>query len=183
MINCLKLIPMKNKCINCGKQIDRSYQGFCQSCYHYFKIQNKKLYYTYKGPLQYNEEGDAICPDCGMAYRKLGGHIRYAHNMTADKFYKLHGWVSRKVKASNKAYRLHMKNIQKDYCKDNLKKGVATRFNGINANPMAVNTNVVKKYCINCECCQIEKHIYYCHNYNNECKYALLKCKRKEGIK
>lgn len=117
-------------CKFCGRPAPDNMQGFCQACYRYFIIEKKKLYSIYSGPIQYNEDGDAICPICGMAYRKLGGHLKQKHGVTAAEQYRIWGLNPRTVKASNAAYRLHMKNVQdpKTISENLIKKGINTRI-------------------------------------------------------
>lgn len=101
-------------CKHCGKAMKQNnMQGYCQACYKYFITKGKQLHEPYDGkPIRYDADGDAICPICGMAYRKLGGHLRGAHNLRAADVYRKYGINPKNAKASNISYRIKMKAIQ-----------------------------------------------------------------------
>jgi len=105
-------------------------QGYCQSCYIYFITENKTTHPLPEyGKQTFAPNGDCICPFCGKAFRKLGGHLRYAHGMTAKEAYEKAGW-DHEPHASNKDYRNTMRKRLWTKCVvDNLlKKGKTTRF-------------------------------------------------------
>lgn len=119
------------KCKFCGNEAPNIYKGYCQVCWKYFCVEGKHIYDLPNfGEVKYAENGDAICHICGKAFRKLGAHIYNAHKMKMRDYCDKFGLFYKTNKASNKAYREHMKKIQKDYCiTDNLlEKGKPTRL-------------------------------------------------------
>ncbi len=118
------------KCKFCGKPAPSNMQGYCQVCYRYFIMEHKEIYPTPNlGEITYASNGDCICPFCGKAFRKLGMHFYYSHNMTSDEAHKKAGW-DRNAKATNPDYReLMRKRLQIKCVKINLlKRGRLTRF-------------------------------------------------------
>jgi len=81
------------------------------------------------GEITYAPNGDCICPFCGKAFRKLGLHFYYSHNMTSKEAHKKAGW-DQNAKATNEDYRILMKNIQheKTITENLIEKGKPTRF-------------------------------------------------------
>lgn len=167
--------PKINKiCKFCGSPAPSNLQGYCQPCYKYFVMDKKKIYPLPRhGEITYNEDGDAICPECGKAFCKLGGHIRYAHHMTTADFFKKHGWHVRKTKASNIEYRKKMKDIQdpKTISVNLIEKGKSTRFFETNGNsPELFNHSAIDR-CYKCKHCK--KETLYCLKKSAPCKCVL----------
>lgn len=80
------------------------------------------------GTMYVTDEGNVVCPICGKAYRKLGGHLAQTHNITTKEAYPKFGWY-RNVKASNAEYRNHMRQIQQPKTLDNITiRGKRTRY-------------------------------------------------------
>lgn len=105
-------------------------QGYCQVCYRYFIIEGKEIYpLPEKGDITYAPNGDCICPFCGKAFRKLGMHFYYGHDITSLEAHKKMGWdIS--ARATNPEYRKLMKEKLQPHCVEiNLiEKGKPTRF-------------------------------------------------------
>lgn len=121
----------KCNCKFCGNHAPNNMQGYCQVCYKYFVTQGKKVYEPASyGEVRYAENGDCVCNICGKAFRKLGGHLFQAHGLTTDEAFKKFGWHRFSTRASNKAYRVHMKEIQHEKCitVNLIEKGIETRF-------------------------------------------------------
>lgn len=121
-------------CKFCGNLGSTSYQGFCQACYKYFITDGKKLYpVPNPGEITYAPNGDVVCPECGKAFRKLGGHLYQAHHLTCDEAFKKFGWYRRLTKATNIEYRKMMHDIQdpKTISDNLLSKGESTRFGSV----------------------------------------------------
>lgn len=119
------------KCKFCDKEAVPNHRGYCQSCYKYFILDRKSVYDLPEiGKVEYTEGGDPICHICGMAYRKLGNHIYQIHHMTVYDYTTKFKLNHRRNNLTNLDYRLHMKNIQKDYCvtENLIEKGKPTRI-------------------------------------------------------
>lgn len=122
---------MKTKsCKFCGKTAPNNMRGYCQTCYKYFVMEGKETYPLPEyGEITYAPNGDAICPFCGKAFRKLGMHFYYAHGLISKEAHKKAGWA-RNAKATNEDYRELMREKLQDHCVDiNLiEKGFNTRY-------------------------------------------------------
>ena len=117
-------------CKFCGKPAPKNMQGYCQVCYRYFIMEQKEIYDLPKyGEITYAPNGDCICPFCGKAFRKLGMHFYYAHDMTSKEAHEKAGW-DHNAKATNKSYRNLMRNKLQDKCVtiNLIDKGKATRY-------------------------------------------------------
>lgn len=82
-----------NRCSNCGKYfMGKVYKGnTCQGCYKYF-LQGGTIHkLPEQGVIEYDERGCIICHVCGMAYKRLGSHIRESHNMTIKEYKEKYG--------------------------------------------------------------------------------------------
>lgn len=121
----------KHTCKFCGDTIlVNNMQGYCQKCYKYFIMDNKKIYNIPEyGHIAVTENGDIVCPLCGKAFRKLGQHLYLSHKLLAQDAFVQFGWP-KNVKASNAEYRYHMKDVQHKKCVDiNLiERGKNTRY-------------------------------------------------------
>jgi hypothetical protein len=86
-------------CEDCGTSEGRIINSIkhgktlCRNCY-----QTRALYGNFKfhdlppsGVIVYNDEGNPICHICGRAYKKLMGHVRQKHDMTAYEYKKEFG--------------------------------------------------------------------------------------------
>lgn len=167
-----------NKCKFCGRPAPNNMRGYCQACYKYFVAQGRKVYpLPPNKELTYAENGDAICPICGKAFRKLGGHLYNAHKISCDEAFRMFGWHRRKAKATNKDYRKHMKTIQKDYCViDNLVcKGKSTRFGQNKGNKRELFHHSARDRCKKCE----YKNGEICSLCNKSC-VEILTCERRK---
>jgi len=117
-------------CKFCDKSAPSNMQGYCQTCYRYFVMERKEVYALPKyGEITYSPNGDCICPFCGKAFRKLGLHFYYAHDLTSRQAHKKAGW-DQNAKATNPAYRELMRNKLQDKCVtvNLIDKGKLTRF-------------------------------------------------------
>lgn len=117
-------------CKFCDRPAPSNLQGYCQSCYRYFILENKTVHPLPEyGEITYTEEGDCICPFCGKAYRKLGGHFVQAHGLSSADAHKLAGW-DRSAKATNVDYRNLMRRKLQTKCVtvNLIQKGKRTRY-------------------------------------------------------
>lgn len=71
-------------CLYCGVKIPHG--TLCQSCQKYIKEGGKFHPLPPKGQALQDERGYYICHICGMAYSKLGEHIRRKHHMTVEEY-------------------------------------------------------------------------------------------------
>lgn len=121
---------MSKVCKFCGAEnIPANMAGYCQPCYKYFHTDKKTIYpIPPHGVMYHTETGDVVCPLCGKAFRKLGGHLVQAHHITTKEAYPKFGWY-RNAKATNAEYQEHMRNVQHPKALDNLSiHGVPTRY-------------------------------------------------------
>lgn len=121
---------MKINCKFCNKPAPSNMRGYCQSCYKYFILENKEIYPLPEyGEITFAPNGDAICPFCGKAFRKLGLHFYYQHGMITKKAFEKAGW-NVNTRASNEKYQKLMREKLQEHCVDiNLiEKGKPTRF-------------------------------------------------------
>lgn len=79
------------RCKDCGKETPRSYAGFCQGCYLYYRNGGEINSLPPKGTIAYDSRGYVICHICGKSYKRLGSHIKESHNMSIDKYKELYG--------------------------------------------------------------------------------------------
>lgn len=119
------------KCKYCGDAIKlNNMQGYCQSCYRYFVMEGKEVYPTPPyGQMDFAPNGDCVCPECGMAFRKLGAHLWNKHHILAKEAYIKFGWdIS--CRASNEQYQQHMRDVLQPKCvvENLIKDGEKTRF-------------------------------------------------------
>lgn len=126
-------------CGFCGEVSDTTGK-YCQKCYNYLRIHPEGRYeLPNKGEIAYATNGDAICHICGMAYRKLGNHIRFRHRMTQKTYREMFG-LYHNTKLSNNEYKELMRGYTKEnynkVVKDNLiNKGKKTRTSDKNILP------------------------------------------------
>lgn len=143
-------------CKFCGNPAPDNMQGYCQVCYKYFVTEGKDVYpIPQDGTVEYAPNGDCICHECGKAFRKLGQHVYYAHNMTSKQYAAKHGLKLRgsgKIRLSNEGYSIHMKNVQdpKTISINLIENGKETRFNAVNGNQKQLPNHTVKERCLNC---------------------------------
>lgn len=169
----------KINCKFCGNLTDNNMQGYCQVCYKYFVLDNKKAYPLPKyAEIEYTDNGDCICHMCGKAYRKLGGHIVQAHHITTAEYMEQFGLHTRKSKISNESYRKHMNEIQQPKCitENLLEKGKNTRFYAVNGNIPELPIHSMKDRCK--KCVNLGNN-WYCKTENMDCK-LVMKCTNKE---
>ena len=130
---------MNKNCPLCGGIKDTTGK-YCQKCYNYLKIHPEGVYpLPNKGEVVYAPNGDPICHICGMAYRKLGNHIRFKHNISQTIYRETFG-LYHNTRLSNDEYKCTMRRYNKDnydkVVKDNLLKGGAkTRTSSTNVLP------------------------------------------------
>ena len=118
------------KCKFCGAPAPGNMQGYCQSCYKYFIMQEKEVYpLPSVGDITYAPNGDCICPFCGKAFRKLGLHFYYAHGLTSKQAHKKAGW-DQNARASNETYRKLMQDKLQTKCVSYnlIERGKSTRY-------------------------------------------------------
>lgn len=119
-------------CDLCGREFYG--RGFkCPSCYAYLREHPEGLYPQPKvGEILYATNGDPVCHICRKAFRKLGNHIRFYHNITQEEYrerFRLH----HNTRLSNEEYIDMMNNYTMEYydvvVKENLlKHGKGTRL-------------------------------------------------------
>lgn len=73
-------------CRKCGKHMNRSYGGMCQSCYKYFRSGGEIHPLPEAGKLEYDKNGKVICHICGRSFTRLGSHIKESHGMTIAEY-------------------------------------------------------------------------------------------------
>lgn len=119
-------------CPQCGVEHNRT-APLCQPCYMYLRRHPEGVYpLPPKGVVELAINGDVICHECGMAYPKLGNHIRFKHNMTQREYKDKHGLLY-STQLTNAKYKKKMrKYVKKHYAKvvssNLIKKGESTRF-------------------------------------------------------
>lgn len=102
----------------------------CQRCRRYLHLHPEGRYpLPPKGTLALAPNGDPICPLCGEAHRKLGNHLAFYHHIPAKEARLAHN-LQANTRISNQDYISHMHNlnIQQPTAKENLQKGVHTRY-------------------------------------------------------
>lgn len=113
---------------------------YCNSCYSYLRNHPEGLYpLPQKGEVHYAPNGDPICHICGMAIRKLGGHIAQKHHMSQEQYRDMFE-LYHNTRLSNEEYINRMAKINNKYkdvvVGENLiKAGINTRVthqNGLN---------------------------------------------------
>lgn len=124
------------RCKSCGKETRTGYDGYCQVCWRYFKVDNFKVFDLPKyGEVQYVEDetdpqyGMVICHICGKAFTKLQQHIYYSHHIYKKDYCKQFG-LDNKVRLTTEKYHDKMRDYAYQYdMPEQLKKaGKATRF-------------------------------------------------------
>lgn len=90
-------------CKECGKHIARSYNGMCQSCYHYFRNGGTVNPIPEKGRIKYDINGRVICHICGKAYTRLGSHVKESHDMTIEEYKEEFG-LCKRAKTTESSY-------------------------------------------------------------------------------
>lgn len=102
----------------------------CQRCRRYLHLHPEGRYpLPPKGTLALAPNGDPICPLCGEAHRKLGNHLAFYHHIPAKEARLAHN-LQANTRISNQDYISHMHNlnIQQPTAKENLQKGIHTRY-------------------------------------------------------
>ena len=121
---------MNHNCKFCNNLAPNNMRGDCQTCYRYFVMEKKEVYELPEhSEITYAPNGDCICPFCGKAFRKLGLHFYYAHDLTSREAHERAGWYYN-AKATNESYRDLMRDKLQDKCVvvNLLDKGQATRY-------------------------------------------------------
>ena len=78
---------MLSACKNCGKILKREWPGgLCESCYRYFLKGGRLQTPPPPGIIGKDERGYIICHICGMAYVRLGSHVRESHAITISEY-------------------------------------------------------------------------------------------------
>jgi NMD protein affecting ribosome stability and mRNA decay len=116
-------------CKQCGKQINRSYTGMCQSCYNYFRKGGIEYNLPEPGRIEYDATGKVICHICGRSYARLGSHVKESHDMTIESYKEQFG-LCKRTKTTEMNYSKMMHNYAKQNKMDNmlLDVGVSTRI-------------------------------------------------------
>lgn len=81
-------------CKACGKYTPRSYAGYCQGCYNYFRNGGRVHEPPPPGTIAYDSEGKVICHICGRSYTRLGSHAKESHGMTIAEYKEMFGLCS-----------------------------------------------------------------------------------------
>jgi hypothetical protein len=87
------------RCEDCGTTEgriinSRKYaRALCSRCYQTSSLYGDAKFHKLppKGVVQYDKDGNPICHICGRAYKKLMGHVRQKHDMTAYEYKKEFG--------------------------------------------------------------------------------------------
>ena len=116
-------------CKECGRKIEKSYNGMCQSCYHYFRKGGTVNPIPEKGMIKYDINGKVICHICGRAYTRLGSHVKESHDMTIEEYKEKFG-LCKRAKTTESSYSNMMHRYAKEYKMDEhlLVVGQATRI-------------------------------------------------------
>ena len=103
-----------HKCNLCGREYKEN-GYYCPSCYAYLRVHPEGLYPEPElGEVLYAPNGDPVCHICRKAFRKLGNHIRFCHNMSQEEYrelFKLH----HSTRLSNDEYVDKMRSYVDDY--------------------------------------------------------------------
>ena len=80
-------------CPSCHKHfVSKRYpNGYCSTCYNYFRTGGVVHPLPAKGVIQKDEQGKIICHICGKAFKVLGDHIHLAHNMSIKEYKERYG--------------------------------------------------------------------------------------------
>ena len=117
-------------CKYCHKDItNKSYSGYCQGCYCYFKNGGTINPLPQKGVISKDYRGYIVCHICGKAYKRLGSHVKESHNMSIAE-YKRKFELCNNAKITEDCYLQHMHNLAyKHHMPERLKTlGKATRI-------------------------------------------------------
>lgn len=101
-------------CKECGRKIDKSYSGMCQTCYNYFKNGGTINPLPEPGRIQHDINGRVICHICGRAYNRLGSHVKESHYMTIEA-YKAKFGLCKRAKTTESSY----SHMMSKYAKEN----------------------------------------------------------------
>lgn len=101
-------------CSKCGKPIERSYAGMCQSCYKYYHSGGTDNPLPKLGKIAYDYRGYVICHICGRAYKRLGSHIKETHDMSIAE-YKAKFELCNNARTTEANYSEHMHNLAYKY--------------------------------------------------------------------
>lgn len=101
-------------CKECGRKIDKSYSGMCQTCYHYFKNGGTINPLPEPGRIQHDINGRVVCHICGRAYNRLGSHVKESHYMTIEA-YKAKFGLCKRAKTTESLY----SHMMSKYAKEN----------------------------------------------------------------
>lgn len=116
-------------CSKCGKPIDRSYAGMCQSCYRYYHDGGTDNILPEPGEIKYDSRGYVICHICGRAYKRLGSHIKEWHGMSIAEYKEKFGLCNNaKTTESNYSQLMHDFAYQYNMPKQLKKVGQPTRI-------------------------------------------------------
>lgn len=114
---------------------------YCQKCYNYLRNHPEGIYpLPPKGEICYAPNGDVICHICGMAYRKLGNHIRFKHNLSQVEYRELFK-LYHNTKLSNIDYRDKMRLYNNRYYDKVVKKNLIEH----GANTRTTNVTIPKR--------------------------------------
>ena len=116
-------------CKSCGKSLSKSYGGYCQACYNYFRNGGIENPIPPKGVIAKDSRGYIICHICGKAYKRLGSHVREVHKMTITDYKEEFG-LCNNARTTEENYSKCMRNYAYQYNMDKMlkQKGQATRI-------------------------------------------------------
>lgn len=118
-------------CKNCSKlATGKVYpKGLCQACYNYFRKGGTVHELPKDGTIEYDERGYVICHICGMAYIRLGSHIKESHAMTIAEYKKMFGLCNCCKTTEEKYSQTMRESAYKNNMPERLQKmGMKTRF-------------------------------------------------------
>ena len=96
-------------CLSCNKNFNKLRAGgLCRVCHKYFKAGGTINPLPDVGTIAHDERGYVVCHICGKAYKRLGSHVKGAHNMTIKAYKEAFGLCNNaKTTESNYARMMH----------------------------------------------------------------------------
>lgn len=94
----------------------------CQTCRKYIREGNKFYEPPQKGEVGYADDGKLICHICGMAYNKLGEHVKKKHKIKMEEYRKMFGLKkSAQLTAPEYHNKISKKTIERGVYEENFK--------------------------------------------------------------
>lgn len=104
------------KCKKCEKLIvGKIYPNeLCQSCYKYYRTGGVDNPIPPVGKIVHDYRGYVVCHICGMAYKRLGSHVKESHQMNIAEYKEKFG-LCNNAKTTENNYSQHMHNLAYKY--------------------------------------------------------------------